>query len=46
MPKFARFAEYAAAREPHRGGAGETEAALAAFAMMQELDTFECGEPK
>jgi len=46
LPKLARFAEYAAARETHKGGAGDLEVALGAFAIMQELDTFECGEPR
>ncbi len=46
LPKFARFAEYSMAREGHRGCSGDIETVLAAFAIMQELDTFECGEPK
>lgn len=46
LPKFARFAEYASAREGVRGTVDGLESALTAFALLQELDVFECEETK
>jgi len=46
LPRFSRFAEYSSARENQKGGAGDFESALSAFSILQELDVFECGEPK
>ena len=44
LPKFARFAEYSSGREGLKGGADGHSSALSAFALLQELDVFECGE--
>jgi hypothetical protein len=46
FPKFAKFAEYSAKRERHRGRLQEWEAAVAAFRLLTEHDVFECEEKK
>jgi hypothetical protein len=46
LPRFTRFAEYSSARENLKGSASPGESALSAFAILQELDVFECGEQK
>jgi Mg-chelatase subunit ChlI len=46
LPRFGRFAEYSSARENLKGAASDGESALSAFAILQELDVFECGEQK
>jgi MoxR-like ATPase len=45
-PKFARFAEYVATREKVRGRPGGPDIAVTAFALLQELDVFECADEK
>ncbi len=46
LPKFSRFAEYSSAREGFKGSVGGLESALGAFALLQELDVFECEDSK
>ncbi len=46
LAKLARFVEYSSAREGMKGGASDIESALSAFAILEQLDVFECGEPR